>query len=82
MAREMPLEDRAGVRDPGLRLDGAAHQIEFNDPIDELEILEPQGLCRLRLEQTLDAVAEIAEDEILLGRGLAVIDLLGPLLQR
>src|SRR5258708_4995763 len=53
MAREMPLEDRAGV-----------------------------GNLRLRRDQTVYAGAEIVEDEILLGRGLAVIDLLGPLLER
>jgi hypothetical protein len=40
------------------------------------------GLRALRRDETVDAGAEIVEDEILLGRGLAVIDLLGPLFQR
>src|SRR5271168_4054457 len=38
------------------------------------------GLSPLRRDQAVDAGAEIVENEILLGRGLAVIDLLGPLL--
>src|SRR6185312_17542790 len=33
-------------------------------------------------DQLVDAGAEILQDEILLGRGLAVVDLLGPLLER
>src|SRR5258708_6868806 len=40
------------------------------------------GLRGLRRNQAVDAGAEIAEDEILLGGGFAVIDFLGPLLQR
>src|ERR1700692_67801 len=40
------------------------------------------GALPLRHDQTVYAGAEIVEDEILFGRGLAVIDLLGPLLQR
>ena len=43
MAGEMPLEDRAGFGNLRLRRDGAAHQIELDDPIDELEIFEPHG---------------------------------------
>src|SRR5262245_5348474 len=32
--------------------------------------------------QFVDAIAEILENEVLVGRGLAVVDLLGPLLER
>src|ERR1700712_4058878 len=38
--------------------------------------------CALRGDQFVDALAEVFQDEILLGRGLAVVDLLGPLFQR
>src|SRR5258708_15658984 len=82
MTRKVPLEDRAGFGNLRLHFDGAGHQIELDDPIDELKVLGAHGLCRLRRDQTVYAGAEIVEDEVLLGRSLAVIDLLGPLLER
>src|ERR1700710_907707 len=38
--------------------------------------------CALRRDQFVDAFAEVFQDEILLGGGLAVVDFLGPLFQR
>src|SRR6185295_18517321 len=39
-------------------------------------------LCALGGDQLIDALAEVFQDEVLLRRGLAVVDLLRPLLQR
>jgi len=46
------------------------------------EYSRPEGQLRLCHCQTIDAGAEVFQDEILLGGRLAVVDLLGPLFKR
>ena len=46
IAGEMTLEDRAGLWNLCQRLDGAARDIELDDPIDQLEVFEPHLLKR------------------------------------
>jgi len=43
MAREMALENRARLRNLGVRLEGAGVEIELDDPVDQLKVFEPHG---------------------------------------
>src|ERR1700759_994164 len=81
----MSLEDRALCRDDRLDADRQVLEIEVDDPIDELEILNPHGLLALLAlccDQFVDASAEVLQHEVLLCGGLAVVDFLSPLLER
>src|SRR6187401_2432741 len=81
----MPFENGAFGRNGRLNADRQVIEVEIDDPVDELEILDPHWsltLFSLGSDQVVDAGAEVIQDEILLGRRLAVIDLLGPLLER
>src|ERR1700732_4313198 len=82
----MPLKDRARFRNPRLGHNGLLCRVEVENAVDQLEIFEMHD-ARLRAlalggDQFVDAGAEVFQDEILLGGGLAVVDFLRPLFQR
>src|SRR5258708_7014694 len=87
-AREMPLEDGGLLRDLRLDLDGALGEVEVEDTVDQYEIVEVHDRrlrARARVlggDQFVDAIGEVFQHEVLLGRGLAVVDLLGPFFKR
>ena len=73
----------------GLSADRPVVRSSVDDPVDQLEVFEPHRslgvYCRAHAlggDQLVDAGAEVLQHEILLGRRLAVVDLLGPLLER
>ncbi len=84
VAGKVTFEDRAFGGNLRLGRDGAFTDIEVDDAVNQTEIFELHGgrLGALGRDQFVDARAEVFQDEILLGRRLAVVDLLGPLLER
>ena len=85
----MPLED--GVRRRNLRLDRnrLLVEIEVDDAVDRAGNNQgcmagdyAPGARVLGGDQFVDAIGEVLQHEILLGRGLAVVDLLGPFFER
>src|SRR5258708_35883254 len=84
----MPLEDGVLFRNLRLDLDGALGEVEVEDTVDQYEIIKVHGgrlrarACVLGGDQFVDTIGEVFQYEVLLGHGLAVVDLLGPFFQR
>jgi hypothetical protein len=59
-------------------------KIEIDDAVDQLKVLEihASALGALGSDKFVDAGAQVVQLKILLGRRLAVVDLLRPLLER
>src|ERR1700674_1178514 len=80
----MALEHRALHRNESGGLDQAADEIKLIDPVDELEVFETHGIYSGAFggDQPVNARAKVLEHEVLLGRRLALVHLLRPLLER
>src|SRR5262245_29566082 len=90
MPGKVSFEDAAGERNPRLGANRAAGQIECDDAVDQLKIFKLHAALIQHLtadrplggDEIVDAGAQILEHEILFGRRLAVVDLLGPAFER
>src|SRR5262245_36820348 len=86
MAGEVAFADRRLGPDDGFRSDGPAHRVELPDAIDEVKVLKAHaGLKASRpfgSDKLVDARTQVLHYEVLIGRRLALVDLLGPLLER
>src|SRR6478609_1825723 len=84
MSWEVAFENCAFLGNSRFGADRPAVHVEIDNAVDELEILNPHAGSSGPLggNKTVDSGAQVLQDEILLGRRLAVVDLLGPLLQR
>ena len=84
-AGKVSLENRVGRGDRRLGADLALGKLEVDDAVDQLEVLKThviRALGPLGSDEFVDAGAQILKHEILVGRGLAVVDFLRPLLER
>ena len=84
-AGEMAFENCAGGGDRRLGANFAVGDFEVDDAIDQLKVLKThvtRALCPLGSDEFVDARAQVFEHEILVGSCLAVVDFLGPLLER
>ena len=83
---EMSLEDRIVLGNLGLDRNRLLVHVEVENAVNQLEIFELHGgrlsARGLGGDEFVDAGAQVLQDEILFGRRLAVVDLLGPLFQR
>src|ERR1700682_2760640 len=86
VARKVTFEDSVFLGNLRLGRNGLLADIEVGDAVDQFEIFKLHGARlgarALGRDQFVDARGEIFQDKILFGGRLAVIDLLGPLLQR
>ncbi len=80
----MALEDGRGVGHARLGTDRLVGEIEVDDAIDQLKVLDAHACASgtLGSDKLVDAGAKVVQLEVLLGCGLAVVDLLRPLLER
>ena len=80
----MAFENGALVRDHSLHPNRPGTDVEGDNPVDKLKILNSHAGSRSPLggNKTVDAGAQVLQHEILLCGGFAVVDLLGPLLER
>ena len=84
IAREVSLEDGRRGGNTRLSADRFRAEIEIDDAVDQLEVFKAHACASGALggDQFVDAVAQVLQLKILVGRGLAVVDLLRPLLER